>query len=79
MAPFQLLHQLPEELLQDIIDRLDKRALDNLNLVSKRGYEVATPQLWREVNLVDCRTQRDEGWDEHDDGPLIKKLVLLAT
>ena len=79
MAPFQLLHQFPEELLQEIIDRLGDENLRNLNLASKWTYQVATPRLWREVNLVDCRTQREEGRDEHDDGPLIKKLLLLAT
>ncbi|KAK4543471.1 hypothetical protein LTR36_005614 [Oleoguttula mirabilis] len=74
-----LLYRLPEELLQDILERLDSGSLSRLNLVSRWCYEVATPLLWREVELVDCRTQHEESVDEHDDTPLIKKLLVLAT
>lgn len=79
MPGFQFLQQLPEELLQDILDRLESNSLGCLNITSRWCYEVATPLLWREVNLVDCRTQHEEGVDEHDDTPLIRKLLILAT
>jgi len=87
MAPFRLLHRLPEELLQDVMERLDHAALSSLNLTSRWCYGVATRWLWREVELTDCRTRRhgegtEEGEmvsDEHDDMPLVKKLLVLAT
>ncbi|KAK5136190.1 hypothetical protein LTR08_004027 [Meristemomyces frigidus] len=80
MSTFQLLHRLPEELLQEILDRLDSDAFRNLNVSSRRCYEWAAPRLWREVTLVDCRTAHNWGTsDEHDDGPLIRKLLVLAT
>ena len=80
MAPKDpLLHRLPEELLQDVLERLNPDSLRALNSTSRWCYEAATPLLWREVELVDCRTLHSEGVDEHDDIPLIKKLLILAT
>ena len=79
MAGFQLLQQLPEELLHEILERLSHHDLVCLNLASRWCYEIATPLIWREVELVDCRTYHDEGGvDEHDDTPLLKKLLILA-
>lgn len=99
---FRLLHQLPEELLQDVLLRLDTRALAQLAVTSHWGYAKSASGIWKEVNLVDCRSvyidwdgydeatfdawdadgQRRRGGrqrrDEHDDSPIIKKLVVLA-
>ncbi|KAK3070351.1 hypothetical protein LTR53_010615 [Teratosphaeriaceae sp. CCFEE 6253] len=77
-ATFQLLHRLPEELLLDILERLERPDQECLQLTSRWGYRVATPLRWREVELVDCRTHYDDSVDEHDDTPLIKILLLLA-
>lgn len=81
MSDFTLLHQLPEELLQDILDRIEEPHLRRFNLASQWCYEKAAPLLWREVTLVDCRAEKDGSTlkDEHDDTPLIRKLLLLAT
>lgn len=81
MASFQLLQQLPEELLQDILERIDHDSLGRLTLVSRWCYNKASVLKWREVELVDCRTQHEDslGVDEHDDTALIKKLLILAT
>ena len=79
MTDIRLLQQLPEELLQNVLERLDRSALENLSLTSRWCYDVATVHLWRSVELVDCRTKHDTGHDDHDDTPLLKKLFLLAT
>jgi hypothetical protein len=99
--PFLLL-ELPEELLQVVLDYLPRSALKQLNFASKACRDKATPHIWREVELVDCRTNPESNGrpiyannsylnaqripagaqvlgDEHDDGPLIKKLLVLAT
>lgn len=78
-SSFRLLHQLPEELLQDILPRLDAAALKSLSLASKGCYRLALPLLWRQVVLTDCETVYDDSTDEHDDTPLIRKLIILAT
>ena len=81
MTPLQLLQRLPEELLQDVIERLNKQDLYSFNLLSRWCHQVATPIIWREVELVDCRTRHEnheDAVDEHDDTPLIKKLLILA-
>lgn len=76
-----LLCELPAELLEDVIGRLDKKNLSQLNLTSRWGHLVATPQIWSDVELVDCRTYHDheDGFDEHDDTKIIGKLLLLAN
>jgi hypothetical protein len=76
-AGFRLLEQLPEELLQDVLERLDRTALSALQHVSRWGYDAATPLRWREVRLIDCRTHYEDGIDDHDDTPLIKVLITL--
>lgn len=88
MTKINSLLRLPEELLQDVIDRLERPALKALSLSSRWGYQTATPRIWRNVELVDCRTDRrvydeqgrcvDELSDEHDDTPLIRILIILA-
>jgi hypothetical protein len=84
--------RLPEELLQQITDLLDRQSQKNLALVNQRAWEAATNAVWREVNLIDKRSNhwvpeelRDQwgsdtllGRDEHDDTPIIKKLLVLA-
>ncbi|KAK3697145.1 hypothetical protein LTR37_017641 [Vermiconidia calcicola] len=77
MADFQLLQRLPEELLQDILERLSKHDLSLLNPASRWCYRVATPLIWREVQLVDCRTLHEDETDDHDDTPFLKKLLVL--
>ncbi|KAK4555359.1 hypothetical protein LTR86_007656 [Recurvomyces mirabilis] len=77
MATFRLLHQLPEELRQDVIERLQQADLLNLQVTSKWGYDVASPLLWREVLLTDCRTEHEDAVDDHDDTPMIKVLLTL--
>ena len=79
MAPKpHLLQQLPEELLYDVLERIDKPDLSDLNLVSRWCYKVATPLIWREIELVDCSTEHEDGVDEHDDTPILEKLIVLA-
>lgn len=80
MPPFQLLQQLPQELLSDILAHLTDPDLSALNLASKWTSQHATPLLWREVTLTDRTTARPNGeTDHHDDTPLLRKLLLLAT
>lgn len=76
-----MLSELPEELLQEIIERLEKPDLVSLNLVSRWAYEVATPQIWSDVELVDCRTyhEHEDDFDEHDDTKIIQKLILFVN
>ncbi|KAK4609217.1 hypothetical protein CLAFUR4_14287 [Fulvia fulva] len=71
------LSQLPEELLQDILERLLQSDLYSLNLASRWCYQVATPLIWKSVELVDCKTEHDDGVDDHDDTPLIRKFLLF--
>ncbi|KAI5364732.1 Putative F-box domain-containing protein [Septoria linicola] len=86
MPTLKLLQQLPSELLQDILELLERPALVNLTSSSKWCYDVAIGHIWREVELVDCKTEHfnenaeDRSFfDDHDDTPLIRKLFLLAT
>jgi hypothetical protein len=98
---------LPEELLHSIISFLPHEGLLNFNLLNRQCYNLATPLLWREVELVDCRSTRPrvrkrgigggdggeregEGKatarsdqemleDEHDDSPIIAKLLIILV
>ena len=89
---------LPEELLQQIADLLDRTSQKNFALVNWTAWEVATNALWRDVKLIDKRTQHHisdaehnrifgeveirrnkRGLDEHDDAPLLRKLLILAS
>lgn len=75
------LAQLPEELLQETLNYLDNRTLASLARSSKWAYETAIPLLWKDVELVDCRTTHPDmpyHSDEHDDTPIIRKLIVLA-
>ena len=78
MAKPHFLERLPEELLHDILNHLDKHTLSLLNLVSRWCYRAATPLIWRDLQLVDCSTMHGDGFDEHDDSPFLKKLLVLA-
>ena len=83
------LEALPEELLQHIVEHLDNRGLSAFSLAAKWCYELASSVRWREVILTDCLrehpTERYENGeeieriDDHDDTPLLKKLIVLAT
>ncbi|CAK3787225.1 Hypothetical predicted protein [Lecanosticta acicola] len=79
MPRFPLLQELPTELRQDILERLCRADLRALNRASKWAYQQATPLLWREVELMDCTTYYEDGNDDHDDLPLIRKLLLFAN
>ncbi|KAF7196810.1 hypothetical protein HII31_01728 [Pseudocercospora fuligena] len=74
------LHELPEELIQGILSPLDRPDLCSLNLASQWYYKVATPLIWRELELTDCRTYHPDldSTDEHDDTPMLKKLLVLV-
>ncbi|KAK1809591.1 hypothetical protein LTR12_016041 [Friedmanniomyces endolithicus] len=73
-----MLYRLPEELVQEVLERLGQSDLRSLQLVSRWAYGIAAPVRWREVELVDCRTEYEDGFDDHDDTPLIKVLLTLA-
>lgn len=76
------LAQLPQELLQATLNFLDRPALLGLALSCRWGYHVAMPYLWSHVELVDCRENHPDmpySSDEHDDSPIIKILMVLAT
>lgn len=78
---FQLLSALPEELLDDVLTRLTRPDLLQLNLTSRWSRAKALPLLWKEVELVDCRSRHlgeEIEADEHDDSAIVRKLVLLA-
>jgi hypothetical protein len=89
----QQLESLPEELLQLIVSYLPNPAVKNASLVSSTLYRHATDVLWENVCLVDrwrlhsdllpeptIEESRGTGQsDEHDDGPIIGKLFILAT
>lgn len=80
MSGFQLLHSLPAELLSDILAYVPNSDLSSLNLTSKWAYSRATPLIWRELTLVDCSTAHSDGAvDDHDDTPLLRKLLILAA
>ena len=82
------LQALPEELLQNIVECLDLRGLSAFSLTARWCYELAAAVTWREVVLTDCRREHKSGIDEegrefdgiddHDDTPLLKKLLVLA-
>jgi hypothetical protein len=83
------LQALPEELLQYVVEHLDNYGLSGFSLAAKWCLELASSVRWREVALTDCsRThaseddsngRRDAQIDDHDDTPLLRKLVVLAT
>ena len=63
------LHELPEELIQAVLDYLEKPDLQAFGLTSRWGREIATPLVWREVELTDCRTLYTESGAVHSSGP----------
>lgn len=77
-----LLGKLPEEILQETLRYLDNHSLANFSQICHWSYDKATPLLWEHVELVDCRTTSDavpDVSDEHDDTPIIRKLLILAS
>lgn len=93
LTAFQPLLSLPDELVLDVLHYLELGDLFELAQTCRWGYRLAVPLLWKDVELKDCWTlhprasrpqfkaQRviDELADEHDDTPIIKKLLVLAT
>jgi hypothetical protein len=76
------LGRLPEEILQETLQYLDNSSLANFAQTCHWSYDKATPLLWEEVELVDCRTTNEAApdlSDEHDDTPIIRKLLILAS
>jgi hypothetical protein len=76
------LGKLPEEILQETLQYLDNSSLANFAQTCHWSYDKATPLLWEDVELVDCRKANDAApdlSDEHDDTPIIKKLLILAS
>jgi hypothetical protein len=97
---------LAEELVLSITSHISRGDLCALALVSKKCHRFATPLIWKNVELTDCRANTDAttghrfvtygpatathrgrnipagtqlSSDEHDDTPLIKILLVLAT
>lgn len=83
------LQALPGELLQHIVEYLDGDGLSRFSLAARWCYESAASVQWREVTLTDCAREHtglahheilaDTRDDDHDDTPLLKKLIVLAT
>ncbi|KAK7511933.1 uncharacterized protein IWZ02DRAFT_485233 [Phyllosticta citriasiana] len=83
---------LPDELVYDIFEYLNYSELTRVALTCSWGYQRATPLLWKDLELKDKWTLhpkderpqiaahrcRDNRCDEHDDTPIIKKLLVLA-
>ena len=88
MAQKQSLHALPDELLEHIVEYLDPYGLCAFGLTARWCYKLAAAVTWREVVLTDCRREHMNGTDEegrefdgiddHDDTPLLRKLLVLA-
>ncbi|KAF2485965.1 hypothetical protein BDY17DRAFT_320801 [Neohortaea acidophila] len=75
--PFQ---RLPEELVQDVLERLSHRDHAAFSLASHWCYQAAIPVIWRDVTLQDRLTEHeDDSEDHHDDTPLLRKLLIIAT
>ncbi|KAG9671886.1 hypothetical protein KCU95_g16858, partial [Aureobasidium melanogenum] len=77
-----LLAKFPEEILQETLRYLDDSSLANFARACHWSYDKAIPLLWQDVELVDCRTtdpQTPDMSDEHDDTPIIRKLLVLAS
>lgn len=86
------LEELPAELQQHIVEFCDRDTQKSYSLVSRRAWDAATTAIWRDVKLIDTRSthlvpeeQRvywsEDTWlgrDEHDDTPIIRKLLVLA-
>ena len=89
------LNALPVELHQQIVDFLDRDSQNFYSLTYKRAWDVVTNAIWRDVKLIDQRSRHQvpeelkkpsveggkpfNGRDEHDDTPIIRKLLVLAT
>ncbi|CAD0109659.1 unnamed protein product [Aureobasidium uvarum] len=77
-----LLARLPEEILHETLQYLDDHSLANFAQACRWSYEKATPLLWHNVDLIDCSTTNPatpDLSDEHDDSPIIRKLLVLAS
>lgn len=82
------LQTLPEELLQQIVEHLDNRGLSGFSIAAKWCYHLSSTVRWREVVLTDClrvhsgeqyHERPEDAMDDHDDTPMLKKLIVLAT
>lgn len=79
---FSALTQLPEELLQDILSRLSRSDLAGFSLSCRWAHRRVAGLLWQDVELVDCPDRLvvdgEDQEDEHNDAPIIMKLLVLA-
>lgn len=72
---YSQLEALPEELLGHIFSKLSHAEQCNTALASWRCYHMTVPLLYQSIDLVDrCNL---DGWDEHDDTPMIRILLVL--
>lgn len=81
-ANMDLLGQLPEEILQETLQYIEGPDLLSFARACRWAYDKAIPLLWEHVELVDCRTTNPAApdiSDEHDDTPIIRKLLTLAS
>jgi hypothetical protein len=82
---------LPLELVQQILHFLSPESLKAVSLVSRAAWVLASDFLWADVVLIDCNSNgthecieiraNDESRpaaDEHNDTPIIQKLLILA-
>ncbi|KAI9715841.1 MAG: hypothetical protein M1812_005661 [Candelaria pacifica] len=72
---------LPDELLDDVLGRISRHDQCHVAATSKRCYNLAIPHLYRSIELVDCRGPGNgpDEYDDHDDTPMIRMIMLLAT
>ncbi|KAI5208680.1 hypothetical protein E4T39_01434 [Aureobasidium subglaciale] len=77
-----LLSKLPEEILHETLRYLDDTDLFRFAQACRWAYDKSIPLLWQNVELTDCRTTNSTNtdWsDDHDDTPIIRKLLVLAS
>ncbi|KAI5209185.1 hypothetical protein E4T38_02565 [Aureobasidium subglaciale] len=80
--PPNLLSKLPEEILHGTLRYLDDIDLFRFAQACRWSYDKSIPLLWQNVELTDCRTTNPASvdWsDDHDDTPIIRKLLVLAS
>ncbi|KAF2435631.1 hypothetical protein EJ08DRAFT_625056 [Tothia fuscella] len=82
-------NRLPAELNLQVLEFLSPKDLKLLSFVSHDTYNIALGPLWSHVILEDCRSTRNieqpdkdhlllRVKDEHDDTPIVQKLLVLA-
>ncbi|QIW98341.1 hypothetical protein AMS68_003859 [Peltaster fructicola] len=76
--------ELPPELHDQILSLLEHKTLLHFAVTARWCHRLALPIIWREVELVDCETTQRRACptlpkDYHDDTPIIRKLLVLAS